>query len=86
MLILLVSGTSEGRERAIGTEEHQFAASSAATRKLPTQPEYFNKAWSQSQRRSAECSSRRQASLKSRKGSISLITSGRSRNVLFGER
>ena len=42
MLILWFSGTSEGRERAIGTEEHQFAANSAATRKLPTHPKYFN--------------------------------------------
>jgi hypothetical protein len=87
MLILLVSGTSEGRERAIGTEEHQFAANNAATRKLPTHPKYFNNGtWSQSQRRSADCSSRRQASLKSRNGSISLIKSGRSTNVLFGDR
>ena len=40
MLILWFSGTSEGRERAIGTEKHQFAANSAATRKLPTHPKY----------------------------------------------
>ena len=38
------------------------------------------------QRFGADCNSRRQASLKSRNGSISLISSGRSRNVLFGER
>jgi hypothetical protein len=38
------------------------------------------------QRRSADCNSRRQASLKSCNGSISLIRSGRSTNVLFGDR
>ena len=86
MLIRWFSGTSEGRERAIGTEEHQFAANSAATRKLPTHPKYFNNGMSQSQRRAADCNSRRQASLKSRNGSISLIKSGRSPNVLFGDR
>ena len=32
----------EGRERAIGTEEHQLAANSAATGKFPTHPKYFN--------------------------------------------
>src|ERR1700730_16773967 len=42
MLILWFSGTPEGRERAIGTEEHQLAANSAATGKFPTHPKYFN--------------------------------------------
>jgi len=42
MLILWFGGTSEARERAIGTEKHQFAANSAATRKLPTHPKYFD--------------------------------------------
>jgi hypothetical protein len=42
MFIVWFSGTSEGRERAIGTEKHLFAANSAATRKLPTHPKYFN--------------------------------------------
>jgi hypothetical protein len=42
MLILWFSGTSEGRERAIGTEEHQLAANSAATRRPPTHPIYLN--------------------------------------------
>jgi hypothetical protein len=38
MFIVWFSGTSEGRERAIGTEKHLFGANSAATRKLPTHP------------------------------------------------
>jgi hypothetical protein len=42
MFIIWFSGTSEAGERAIGTEKHQFAANSAATRKLPTHPKYFN--------------------------------------------
>ena len=42
MLILWFHGTSEGRERAIGTEKHKFAANSAATREPPTHPKYFN--------------------------------------------
>src|ERR1700722_20817807 len=42
MLIHWFSGTSEGRERAIGSEAHQFAAESAAIRRLPTHPKYFN--------------------------------------------
>ena len=40
----------------------------------------------ESQRGWAPCNSRRQALLKSRSGSISLISSGRSKNVPFGER
>jgi hypothetical protein len=42
IFIIWFSGTSEGRERAIGAEKHQLAANSAATRKLPTHPKYFN--------------------------------------------
>jgi hypothetical protein len=41
----VVSNTTRSgrsRERAIGMEKHQFAANSAATRKLPTHPKYFN--------------------------------------------
>jgi hypothetical protein len=39
---LWFNGTSEGRELAIDTEKHKFAANSAATRELPTRPKYFN--------------------------------------------
>jgi hypothetical protein len=38
MLILWFSGTSEARERAIGTEKHQFAANSAEMAAITVRP------------------------------------------------